>query len=143
MLKVIALSVLSCMMVVSVFLSRLMAAEPSTPAGVSTQSDGFKPVVEAPLPDGFPTYTPVGKIEVKQYPAYRKAETSGRVAFWTLFEHITSSGISMTAPVEMTYEKDGAPVGKERAMAFFMGRRTLAHRAGMETSKWSTFRLRR
>ena len=90
MLKVIALSVLSCMMVVSASFpadgGRAVYA-----SGSVTQSDGFKPVVEAPLPDGFPTYTPVGKIEVKQYPAYRK-ETSGRVAFWTLFEHITSSG---------------------------------------------------
>ena len=69
---------------------------------------------EAPLPDGFPTYTPVGEIEVKRYPAYRKAETTGGVAFWTLFQHIKTAGISMTAPVEMTYEKDGPPVGRER-----------------------------
>jgi hypothetical protein len=82
-------------------------------------------VVEAPLPDGFPTYTPVGEIEVKHYPAYRRAETSGRVAFWTLFEHITSAGISMTAPVEMTYQEDGPPVGKERSMAFLYGNKNI------------------
>jgi hypothetical protein len=125
MLKTTALSFLSGTMLASVFLARLMAVEPSAPAGAPHEDTGFKPVVEAPLPDGFPTYTPVGEIDVKHYPAYRKAETSGRVAFWTLFEHITSAGISMTAPVEMTYEKDGPPVGKERAMAFLYGKKNL------------------
>ena len=121
MLKATALSVFLCTMFASLFVVRLMAAEPSAPAGDANASADFKPVVEAPLPDGFPTYTPVGTIEVKHYPAYRKAETSGRVAFWTLFEHIKTSGVAMTAPVEMTYQKDGPPVGKEQAMAFLYG----------------------
>ena len=125
MLKITALSFLSGTMLASVFLARLMAVEPTSPAGAPREDTGFKPVVEAPLPDGFPTYTPVGEIEVKKYPAYRKAETSGRVAFWTLFEHITSAGIAMTAPVEMTYQKDGPPVGKERAMAFLYGNKSI------------------
>lgn len=73
------------------------------------------------MPEGFPQYTPVGEIEVKQYPAYRRAETSGSLAFWTLFEHIKSEGISMTAPVEMTYQTDGPPVGREQSMAFLYG----------------------
>lgn len=116
---------LSCTMFTSLFLARLTAAEPSVPAGDARESVGFQPVVEAPLPDGFPTYTPVGEIEVKHYPAYRKAEASGRVAFWTLFQHISSAGISMTAPVEMTYQDDGPPVGKERSMAFLYGNKNI------------------
>ena len=45
---------------------RLMGAEASG-------GEEFKPIKEAEMPKGFPGYTPVGKIEVKQYPAYRKA----------------------------------------------------------------------
>ncbi len=77
------------------------------------------------MPEGFPPYTPVGKVEVKEYPAYRKAEAAGRIAFWTLFRHISQADISMTAPVEMTYQEDGPPVGREQAMAFLYGDPTL------------------
>ena len=121
MLKIIALSVLLCATLATVFFARLEAAEASTPTGETAENVTFKPIVEASMPDGFPGYTPVGEIEVKHYPAYRKAETSGRVAFWTLFEHIKTAGITMTAPVEMTYQADGPPVGRERAMAFLYG----------------------
>ena len=38
-------------------------------------------------------------IEVKRYPAYRKAVGP---SFWPLFQHIQKQGIPMTAPVEMT-----------------------------------------
>ena len=58
----------------------------------------FSPLDEAPLPEGFPHYTPVGVIEVKRYPAYRKAVGP---AFWPLFQHIQKQGIPMTSPVEM------------------------------------------
>ena len=58
---------------------------------------------------------------MKIYPAYRKAEASGRTAFWTLFQHIQNAGVSMTAPVEMTYRNDGPPVGREEAMGFLYG----------------------
>ena len=125
MSKVIALSILSCATLATVFLGRLMAAQESSPTGESADNASFKPVIEAPLPEGFPSYTPVGKIEVKRYPAYRKAETSGKVAFWTLFQHITTAGISMTAPVEMTFQADGPPVGREQAMAFLYGDKSI------------------
>ncbi|MEM6331212.1 MAG: heme-binding protein [Planctomycetota bacterium] len=59
----------------------------------------FRPLAEAPVPEGFPSFTPVGLIEVKQYPAYRKASGPG---FWQLFQHIQAEQIPMTAPVEMT-----------------------------------------
>ncbi|MEO1496865.1 MAG: heme-binding protein [Planctomycetota bacterium] len=62
---------------------------------------GFRPRAEAPLPEGFPAFTPVGVIEVKTYPAYRKAVGG---SFWPLFNHISKQGIPMTAPVEMSSE---------------------------------------
>jgi hypothetical protein len=77
------------------------------------------------LPEGFPSYTPVDQIEVKRYPAYRKAETTGKAAFWTLFQHITTAGISMTAPVEMTFQMDGPPAGREQSMAFLYGAKSI------------------
>ena len=36
-------------------------------------ADEFQPIKEAEMPKGFPTYTPVGQVEIKKYPAYRKA----------------------------------------------------------------------
>lgn len=92
--------------------------------GASPEDDGlaedpdFKPLVEASMPAGFPAHTPVGTVEIKEYPAYRKAQTSGGDAFWKLFTHIKSKDIAMTAPVEMTFKPDGPPVGREEAMAF-------------------------
>jgi hypothetical protein len=115
MLRVMLRSTLSSAALGTV-LSGLVMTNASTSRAVDDTA--FEPVAEAPLPQGFPAYTPVGKIEVKNYPAYRKAETSGRLAFWTLFEHITSANIPMTAPVEMTYQADAPPVGRERSMAF-------------------------
>lgn len=124
MSKVVLLSLSSAVLVAAWF-GRLLAADMAPPSGTSGDTASFQPVVEAPMPEGFPAYTPVGQIEVKQYPAYRKAEASGRAAFWTLFQHITTSGISMTAPVEMTFQADGPPVGREQAMAFLYGDKKL------------------
>jgi hypothetical protein len=100
-------------------------------------------VREAPLPDGWPTLTPVGEVEVKDYPATRAAivtqtplpdsdpEASDTTAaenpdamtatdqnpaddtpqrdmdsmFMTLFKHIKSNEIAMTAPVDMGYRE--------------------------------------
>lgn len=121
MLRAVIRSALSCAVVTAIFSGFLLAEQPAKTNGEASRNAAFKPVVEAPLPDGFPTYTPVGEIEVKKYPAYRKAEASGGVAFWTLFQHISSAGIAMTAPVEMTYQSDGPPVGREKAMAFLYG----------------------
>ena len=82
----------------------------------------FEPLVEAPLPDGFPTPTPVGEIQVQHYPKYRQAYTEmtlieGR-AFLTLFNHIQRREIAMTAPVEMTYAFTGGSVLKKSRMSF-------------------------
>jgi hypothetical protein len=82
----------------------------------------FQPVIEAPLPQGFPQWTPVGEIRVQRYPIYRSARTAlsdgEDAAFWTLFEHINSNSIAMTAPVEMSYTHTGAEKPRGTAMAF-------------------------
>lgn len=49
-------------------------------------------------------------IQVKQYPAYRKADGP---AFWSLFRHIQAEGIPMTVPVEMQQMSRG-----DRPMSF-------------------------
>jgi hypothetical protein len=72
----------------------------------------FEPRMEAELPPGFPPPTPAYEIELLSYPAYRLASADmargdGR-AFWTLFEHIESNDIPMTAPVETTYSEEDA-----------------------------------
>lgn len=77
----------------------------------------FQPVNESPLPQGFPAHTPVGEIAIREYPAYRLARTAmnrtRNSAFWRLFNHIQSHSIPMTAPVEITYERE-----RPQAMAF-------------------------
>lgn len=92
-------------------------AEANSPA-----SEEFKPIVEAELPQGFPGYTPVGTIEVKTYPGYRKASAAGAAAFWKLFAHISRNDIAMTAPVEITYGQPDEQQRDERSMAFLYGR---------------------
>jgi len=69
-----------------------------------------------------PAAEPVGQIEVKQYPAYRKASTSGLAEFWTLFQHIKQNNVTMTAPVEMDYGDPHAAKSKERSMSFLYER---------------------
>merc|ERR1712185_641722 len=71
----------------------------------------FEPIMEAPLPVGFPYPAPAGEIRVVEYPRYRMARADmgmGRSngAFFTLFRHISDRDIAMTAPVEMTMDKD-------------------------------------
>jgi len=68
----------------------------------------FRPIAEAKMPEGFPACTPVGEVEVKQYPPYRVAVTKdGGMAFWRLFAHIKKNNVEMTAPVEMTLSENG------------------------------------
>lgn len=69
-------------------------------------------VPEARQPAGFPQPGNVDEIVVKSYPKYRSAkvtaagEERGRM-FGRLFQHIKSNHISMTVPVEMTFDKSG------------------------------------
>ena len=78
----------------------------------------------APLPDGFPSPTPNGKIEVKQYPVYRAATVrpAGELAqaasraFSPLFQHISANEISMTAPVEARYPLSTLETSQDSAL---------------------------
>jgi uncharacterized surface protein with fasciclin (FAS1) repeats len=67
-------------------------------------NESFRPLVEAPLPEGFPMPGPLGRVVVKSYPRYRAARAEGRGTFWTLFNHIKRNNVQMTAPVEMTMD---------------------------------------
>ncbi len=81
---------------------------------------------EAPLPDGWPKPSLPGLIRIKRYPAIRSAwvrapEKENR-QFMTLFRHIESRTISMTAPVIMEYapeaSQDAVKMDDIKAMAF-------------------------
>jgi hypothetical protein len=87
----------------------------------SLSAEEFQPIKEAEMPRGFPKYTPVGQIEVKEYPAYRKATASGMGEFWKLFGHIQQNNVAMTAPVEMDYGDAKAQKPGERSMSFLYG----------------------
>lgn len=87
----------------------------------------FVPVFEAPVPEGYPSFTPVGETLFLNYPACRLARTSMKSsngAFWRLFQHIQSSDIAMTAPVQTDYgppQADGA--SRPETMAFLYDRK--------------------
>jgi hypothetical protein len=87
-------------------------------AGDRASAEPFQPIKEAEMPEGFPGYTPVGEIEVKHYPAYRKASAAGGGEFWALFGHIKKNGVEMTAPVEMDYGDPRAEKPTDRSMSF-------------------------
>lgn len=78
-------------------------------------SGGTWMISEAKLPEGWPEATPVGTVEVRQYPAYRAARVleddlsgSGQGSMFNeLFKHIKDKQVPMTAPVEMGLEGDG------------------------------------
>jgi len=67
--------------------------------------------ITTPLPEGYPAPTPPAAIELKKYPAVRRAQVTSskspdrgmNSAFWPLFQHIKRRDIAMTSPVEMDY----------------------------------------
>lgn len=85
---------------------------------------------EAPLPTGWPRPSLPGLIRIKTYPPVRSAwarDTGGdNSRFMTLFRHIKSRQVAMTAPVVMEYDdKDpAAEAGPDRTggMAFLYRR---------------------
>ncbi len=90
--------------------------------GNAARADEFQPIKEAEMPAGFPEPTPVGEVEVKQYPAYRRATASGFADFWTLFRHIQQNNVAMTAPVEMDFGKADSARSSKQAMSFLYER---------------------
>ena len=94
-------------------------------AGCVRFSGGTWMVKEAPLPVGWPELTPIGEVQVKQYPVYRAAvvdETrmAGETGpmFRTLFQHIKRNDIAMTTPVEMGYSRGESDSPGMVSMAF-------------------------
>ena len=92
---------------------RRIADEPGEQAEIDVKRQlanlRFKPLIEAPLPPGWPTPTAVGEVEIKTYPQHRLARTSATSGsdrdsslFYRLFNHIQAEEIPMTTPVEMT-----------------------------------------
>ncbi len=68
------------------------------------------------MPAGFPPPGPVGQVIVKHYPACREARVDADAVtqsagtdgmFMSLFHHIQSNNIPMTAPVEITWSPPG------------------------------------
>lgn len=85
----------------------------------------FVPLIEAPMPEGFPAPGAVRRITEKTYPAYRAARAQGGNSFWTLFNHIKKNEIAMTAPVEMTMEAGDGEGLRMLDQAFLYERPTL------------------
>lgn len=87
----------------------------------------FTPVYEAPVPEGYPSFTPLDEVLILEYPELRLARTDVEfegAAFWRLFQHIEAGGIAMTAPVQMDYgppRADGS--SRPRSMAFLYDRK--------------------
>jgi len=93
----------------------LTAVSVLTLLGCMRVSNGTWYFWNAPVPEGWPEMTPIGKVEVKDYPVYRAAvvervelrEGGMGSMFSTLFNHIKREDIAMTAPVDMGYEDSG------------------------------------
>lgn len=72
--------------------------------------------ITTPLPQGYPDPTPPGSIDLKRYPAARRAQVTSsadsnvgsNMAFWPLFQHIKKHDIEMTSPVEMDFTFEDA-----------------------------------
>lgn len=101
-----------------------------TVTGCIRSSGGAWYFKEAPLPEGWPELTPVDEVEIRAYPTYRAAvvDDGERMdpMFRSLFQHISTNDIPMTAPVDMTYEPS-ADGGDDRmtGMAFLYRTRDL------------------
>lgn len=82
---------------------------------------------EAKLPADWPSLTPVGKVQVKQYPGYREAivttddldadvRQEHNTMFGPLFKHISENNIAMTAPVDLGYADHDAATDHDPAV---------------------------
>lgn len=82
----------------------------------------FRIKKESDLPKGFPEPSALGEIQLKHYPSYRlaRAPSKNNNAFFTLFNHIKSNKIEMTAPVEMRFDESDQKY-QQIDMAFLYG----------------------
>ncbi|MFZ9941619.1 MAG: heme-binding protein [Luteolibacter sp.] len=85
------------------------------------QAGSSRYISEAPLPKGWPEPGPYKQVTRKTYPDYRAAFTvsqKSNSSFRTLFSHIKSKGIPMTAPVEMKMREGENNAMQMEEMAF-------------------------
>jgi hypothetical protein len=87
-------------------LGMIAAAADKQPATDQEFPDGY--VNEAPLPEGFPPPSAVGKVVEKSYPVIRSFSASGDNAFSKCFTYLVLKRHEMTAPVVMSYDKSKA-----------------------------------
>lgn len=81
--------------------------------------------ITTPLPQGYPDPTPPGAIDLKKYPAARRAQVTSsadsnvgsNMAFWPLFQHIKKHDIEMTSPVEMDFTFENTTAAETGAEA--------------------------
>ncbi len=85
---------------------------------------------EARLPEGFPPPGPAEEVIIKQFPKSRAAVVQSTAVdggenklFGSLFNHIKSNNIAMSAMVDMTWSDpdDADDAARETAMAFIYG----------------------
>jgi hypothetical protein len=116
-----------------IFLAALVGCSSTAPVQKASQPAAVhKPfmIPEASLPMGFPQPGPVGVVILKQYPACREARvdassTGQDSMFMSLFNHIKTNDIPMSAPVEITWDQPRPDVEtKPIAMAFIYGKPT-------------------
>ncbi len=96
--------------VASIVATSVVALGVLTLVGCVRTSGGVWYFKSAELPEGWPELTPVGEVHIREYPVYRAASVARDDAdggmgsmFNTLFQHIKSNDIAMTAPVDMGY----------------------------------------
>jgi hypothetical protein len=81
----------------------------------------FAPRLEAPLPLGFPAPARVAAVALRRLPALRAARVpsaGGGSAFGRLFQHISSRGIPMTAPVLASLAPGAAAAALDMAFLY-------------------------
>ncbi|MEQ8316133.1 MAG: heme-binding protein [Phycisphaerales bacterium] len=100
--------------IASFALAAVVALGLLTIVGCVRTSGGVWYFKSAAFPEGWPELTPVGEVQIREYPVYRAATVTRDDAeggmgpmFGTLFEHIKSNDIAMTAPVDMGYAEQG------------------------------------
>jgi uncharacterized surface protein with fasciclin (FAS1) repeats len=84
--------------------------------GPTARGEGPLPqgyIEEAPLPEGFPPPSEIGKVVEKEYPLARSYSATGSGKFMKCFGYLTLRNHKMTAPVVMEYEK--SPKSEKRA----------------------------
>ena len=110
----------------------IAVADENPAKNAAKQAGSSRYISEAPLPKGWPEPGPYKQVTRKIYPDYRAAFASSNSpngGFRTLFSHIKSKGIPMTAPVEMTM-REGENNGMQMEEMAFLYQNTQVGKTG-------------